>query len=87
MSASGSLSGSPETIRRAISGLASLAFVPPGLPEPALNKAREKLFDALYDLRKNTLTQMQADVIRAGIEKSLRTLRRRSGDQDAKSEG
>jgi hypothetical protein len=43
-----------------------------------LNKAREKLLDALYDSRKSTLTQTQADVIRAGIEKSLRTLRRGS---------
>ena len=47
----------------------------PGL-ESRFNKAREKLFDALYDLRKSTLTEEQADVIRAGIEKSLRRLRR-----------
>jgi hypothetical protein len=44
--------------------------------ESRLNKAREKLFDALDDLRKSTLTHVQANVIRVGIEKSLRALRK-----------
>ena len=48
--------------------------------ESRLNKAREKLFDALYDLRKSTLTQSEADVIRVSIEKSLRRLRREADD-------